>query len=94
MTLVFASEAFLNLLKVKGNGVNAYLSPSGKHSKTKCILFILKENKEAVLFSENDFLLLFLTKKGAKKMCGEATNLFNTLRVICIHPTNRKLPGL
>lgn len=59
----FASEAFLNLLEVKGNGVNAYLSSSGRHSKTKCILFILKENKEAVLFSENDFLLLFLTKK-------------------------------
>jgi len=59
----FASEAFLNLLKVKGNGVNAYLSSSGVHSKTKCILFILKENKDAVLFSENDFLLLFLTKK-------------------------------
>lgn len=59
----FASEAFLNLLEVKGNGVNAYLSSSGKHSKTKCILFILKENKEVVLFSENDFLLLFLTKK-------------------------------
>lgn len=59
----FASEAFLNLLEVKGNGVNAYLSSSGKHSKTKCILFILKENEEAVLFSENDFLLLFLTKK-------------------------------
>jgi hypothetical protein len=59
----FASETFLNLLGVKGNGVNAYLSSSGKHSKTKCILFILKENKEAVLFSENDFLLLFLTKK-------------------------------
>jgi hypothetical protein len=59
----FASEAFLNLLEVKDNGVKAYLSSSGKHSKTKCILFILKENKEAVLFSENDFLLLFLTKK-------------------------------
>jgi hypothetical protein len=59
----FASEAFLNLLEVKGNGVNAYLSSSGKYSKTKCVLFILKENKEAVLFSENDFLLLFLTNK-------------------------------
>jgi hypothetical protein len=59
----FASESFLNLLKIKGNGVNAYLSSTGKHSKTKCILFILKENKKAVLFSENDFLLLFLTKK-------------------------------
>lgn len=55
-------ESFLNFLEVKGNGVNAYLSSSGKHSKTKCILFIVKENKEMVLFSENDFLLLFLTK--------------------------------
>lgn len=59
----FASEAFLNLLEVKGNGVNAYLSSSGKHTKTKCILFILKEDKKAVLYSENDFLLMFLSKK-------------------------------
>lgn len=59
----FAGEAFLNLLEVKSNGVNAYISSYGKHSKTRCILFILKENKKAVLYSENDFLLLFLTKK-------------------------------
>lgn len=58
----FASDAFFNLLKVKGNDVHGYLSLSGKHSHTKCILFILKENNVAVLYSENDFLLLFLAK--------------------------------
>lgn len=55
-------KSFLNLLEIKGNTINAYLSLSGKYSKTKYVLFILEENKEAVLFSENDFLLLFLTK--------------------------------
>lgn len=61
-----AGETFLNLLKVKNDGVNAYLSSSGKDSKTKCILFILENNNEAILFSENDFLILFLTKKKTK----------------------------
>ena len=54
------SETFLNLLGVNANGVNAYLSSPGKHSKTKCVLFIVKEKKELVLFSESDFLLFFL----------------------------------
>jgi hypothetical protein len=57
----FASESFFNLLGFKEDVINAYISPVGKHSKTKLILFLLKENKK-VLYSENDFLLLFLSK--------------------------------
>ena len=56
------SATFLKLLEVKGNWVKGYLSSTGKHSKTKCILFMLKEDK-AVLYNENDFLLLFLSRR-------------------------------
>jgi hypothetical protein len=58
----FASESFFNLLGFKDDVINAYISPVGKHSKTKLILFVLRENREMVLYSENDFLLLFLSK--------------------------------
>lgn len=58
-----ASMAFFKLLESKGNDVFAYVSTPSKHSKTKCILFLVKENSKAVLYSENDFLLLFLTKQ-------------------------------
>lgn len=57
----FASESFLNLLEIKDNDVNAYLTPLNKY-KSRCILFILKENNKMVLYSEDDFLLLFLKK--------------------------------
>jgi len=58
----FVSGAFLTLLEENGNGVNGYISSFGKHSKTKCILFILKKGKEVALYSENDFLLLFFSR--------------------------------
>lgn len=54
---------FLTLLGVKEDGINALVSISVKHSKSRCILFILKKNKEVVLYSENDSLLLFLSKE-------------------------------
>ncbi|HTN46336.1 MAG TPA: hypothetical protein VL098_08320 [Flavipsychrobacter sp.] len=60
----FISNTFLNLLGFKGNGIEAYLSPFGKHTKTKCIFFVLKEDKEIVLYCENDFLLLFFVKES------------------------------
>ena len=57
------SETFLGLLNVKEDGVNAYLSMKGRHSNSRCVLFVLKEGKEVVLYNGNDFLLLFLTRR-------------------------------
>lgn len=56
-------RTFFSLLEIEDNVVSAYISSSGKNSKTRCILFILKKNRELVLYCENDFLLLFLLRK-------------------------------
>jgi|GEM_PF-4185579 len=60
--ICFAGENFFKLLEVEGNEVQSYITSIGKHSMTKCILFIKNENQELVLFIENDFLLLFFSK--------------------------------
>lgn len=56
------SNHFLNILETKKNNLIAYLSEKGKLSKTRCILFVIKEDRKMVLYNENDFLLLFLAK--------------------------------
>lgn len=58
-----ASNHFMNLLNSKANNLTAYLSEVNRHSKWRCILFVLKEDKEMVLYIPNNFLLLFLRKK-------------------------------
>lgn len=54
------SENFLRLLESKNESIFGYISETGKHSKSKLILFVVKENKKLVLYDENDFLMLFL----------------------------------